>query len=68
LVQEFAGLKFTAAAAHLMMMGVSIEHEHWLAECHRRTVIGQAKPESGQRIREKLVTAGYFPEALRPAK
>jgi hypothetical protein len=56
-----AGLKFAASTAQLMMIGVPIEHEHWLAECHHRIVTGQAEPEAVRQMRDKLAAAGYFP-------
>ena len=54
LVQQFAGLRFIASTAHLMtIIGVPIEHEHWLTECHCRTVVGPNELEAALRLRQQ---------------
>jgi hypothetical protein len=60
LIQQFAGLRFLATTAQLMVIGVPIEHEHWLAECHSRIVAGQGDRDAVQQVQNKLAQAGYF--------
>jgi hypothetical protein len=65
LVQQFAGWRFIASTAQLMISSVPLEHEHWLTECHRRIVMGQDEPEGVQHLREKLTAGGYMPAMLK---
>ena len=51
-----------ATAAHMLMIVAPIDQEHWLTECHHRSVVGEGNQEAIKRAQNAMKDVGYTVE------